>query len=290
MENKNRYIGYIAKFLGFILCFALIYFKDLNLQFINGIENDLRFAGITSGSLLLLDLIIFILENRKRLKTILISFNPFKRFKKLRLSFSYLLKIEKEDYLLVYNELNNRYVPVGGVYKYDPKETYKLFEKCRIERDTKTIVTNGEYDLRIFLNDRFKLKNILDWFDKFENRELDPWREFNEELISTGILSKDHFQYINYTKMFEINTGIHKDNYRDNQDSLKIYTIFKVDDYNSSHNQALELLKVKHDNRVIWASAEDIRNGSCTVNGTKFIISPTAKLLLNRYEDPKEYN
>ena len=73
MENKNRYIGYIAKFLGFILCFALIYFKDLNLQFINGIENDLRFAGITSGSLLLLDLIIFILENRKRLKTILTS-------------------------------------------------------------------------------------------------------------------------------------------------------------------------------------------------------------------------
>jgi hypothetical protein len=90
--------------------------------------------------------------------------------------------------------------------------------------------------------------------------------------------------------MFEINTGIHKDNYRDNQDSLKIYTIFKVDDYNNIHNQALELLKVKHDNRVIWASAEDIRNGFCIVNGKEFKISPTAKLLLNRYEDPKEYN
>ncbi len=288
MENKNRYIGYIAKLLGFILCFALIYFKDLNLQFIHGIENDLRFAGITSGSLLLLDLIIFILENNKRLKTIFISFNPFKRYKNLRLSFSYLLKIEKENYLLVLNELNNRYVPVGGVYKYDPKNTSKLFEKCRIERDTKTIVTNGEYDLRIFLNDRFKLKNILHWFEKNENRELDPWREFHEELIATGILSHDNFHYINYTKLFEINTGIYKDKYRNNQDSLKVFTIFKVDDYNNIHNQALELLKTNHDNKIIWASAEDIRNGYCVVNGSKFIISPTAKLLLNRYEDPRE--
>lgn len=261
MENKNRYIGYIAKFLGFILCFTLIYFKDLNLQFIDGIENDLRFAGITSGSLLLLDLVIFIFENIKRLKTIFISFNPFRRFKKLRLSFSYLLKIEKDGYLLIYNNLNNRYGPVGGVYKYDPSKTDKLFEKCRIERDTKTTVTNGEYDLRIFLNDRFKLKNILNWFDKFEDRELNPWRDFHEELISTGILSKDDFQYINYTKLFENNTGIYKDKYRNNQDSYKVFTVFKVDDYNNIHNQALELLKFKHDNRVIWASAEDIRNG-----------------------------
>jgi hypothetical protein len=288
MENKNRYIGYIAKLLGFILCFALIYFKDLNLQFIHGIENDLRFAGITSGALLLLDLLVFIFDNSKRIKTIFLSFNPFNRFKKLRLSFSYLLKIEKENYLLVFNELNNRYVPVGGVYKYDPEDTSKLFEKCRVERDTKTLVANGEYDLRIFLNDRFKLKNILNWFDKNENRELDPWREFHEELIATGILSKENFHYINYTKLFEINTGIYKDKYRSNQASLKVFTIFKVNFYNNAHNQAFELLKTKNDNRFIWASAEDIRNGFCIVNGSEFIISPTAKLLLNRYEDPRE--
>lgn len=39
---------------------------------------------------------------------------------------------------------------------------------------------------------------FFDWFNSKEDREISPWREFCEELISTKILPQWEFRYINY--------------------------------------------------------------------------------------------
>jgi hypothetical protein len=288
MEYMNRRIGWIIKLLSFIVCFGLIYFKDLNFEFLRGLENELRFAGITSGVLLLLDLLLFSFENRKRLKTILKSYNPLKRRRKLRLSFAYFLRIDVESYMLVFNDKSEQYQPVGGVYKYDPKNTAKLFEKCGIERDIQTPVTNGEYDLRLFLYDRFRLHDILRWFEKDENRESDPWREFHEELVATGILSRDEFYYIDYTKKFEHNTGIFRDLYRNGQESLKVFTVFELNLTNKKHKDAFDVLKKSENHDIIWVSADEIKEGTCERWGKQIKISRTSRLLLNYREDPRD--
>ena len=287
MENMNRRIGWIVKLLSFIGCFGLIYIKTLNFEFIKGLENELRFAGMTSGVLLFLDLLLFSFENRKRLFTILRSFLPHRRYRKLRLSFAYLLNICDEKYLLVLNEKSEQFQPVGGVYKYDHVKTSDLFKRCKIERDTQTEVSNGEYDLRLFLYDRFKLNDILHWFEKDENRESDPWREFHEEMVASGILNRDDFYYIDYTKEYEYNTGIYLDKYRNGQESLKIFTVYELNLSNKIHKHAIDSLKAKDDHRILWASADEISSGSCERNGKQLKISRTSRLLLNKKQDPR---
>ena len=287
MENTKQSWGIIVKLIALFGCFLLVWFRNFDLSFLNGLDNELKFTGITSGALLLFDFFVFFFENRKRFITIMVSYLPHKRKQKLRLSFSYLLKIYDEKYFLIYNSLKNQYQPVGGVYKYDQQKMSDRFEDWTIERDTATNVENGEYDLRLFIYNRFKLRKFLTWFDRDEDRESDPWREFHEELVSTGILDGKQFYYIDYSKKWVCQTGIFKDKYRNGQESLKVFHVYEMNWTNKLHLEAVQVLKTSHDERIIWVSADEIKQGFVMHNDKKKIISTTARLLLNKDEDPR---
>ncbi|MGI4761974.1 MAG: hypothetical protein ACRYF0_14795 [Janthinobacterium lividum] len=109
----------------------------------------------------------------------------------LRVSISYLFRIKiDERYLLVKGQRIPQYQPVGGVYKYSPDEVQELFTKLDVREDkAMPIDKHSRDDLRI----RILGKNLFDfvkWFMSENNRETTQQREFREELVTPGFLSK----------------------------------------------------------------------------------------------------
>lgn len=142
-------------------------------------------------------------ENRKHLglwyKT---KYGKYKDYN-IRFSISGLYKIKipySNDYLLVFNrKIPNQLQPVGGVYK--RKGDDSLFNQWGYKSD---VIDNGldvdmksDKDLRFMVKGKFCTK-VLEWFDEGKERELDPRREFEEELIETGILDREIFRSIDH--------------------------------------------------------------------------------------------
>lgn len=131
----------------------------------------------------------------------------------IRLSIAYLFRIKIDNqYLLVKSRTRNYFQPVGGAFKTLPGSE-KTFEQLGVKPD-KLIETEIEKgiakgDLRVYVRGRFVIE-FLEWFKSKEDREISPWREFCEELISTGILPWQEFRYIDYKFKSTIQTPIIK--------------------------------------------------------------------------------
>lgn len=126
----------------------------------------------------------------------------------LRLSFSYLFRIEVDGkYLLVRgHRMNDQYQPVGGVYKvYD--EGRSFLNQIRAVADTSMGNADETDDLRIQIKGKSYYK-FWDWFVSMQDREYDPRREFEEELIDTKILPREAFQKLKYRKVWTHNVGV----------------------------------------------------------------------------------
>lgn len=126
----------------------------------------------------------------------------------VRLSFSYLFRIEIDGkYVLVKgNRINNRYQPIGGVYKYYD-EAKPTLDKFAFKPDVKMKNYDETDDLRITIKGKYILK-YMNWFLRMEDREYDPYREFKEELLDSKILPEDEFKILKYRKVFVHNNGI----------------------------------------------------------------------------------
>jgi hypothetical protein len=138
----------------------------------------------------------------------------------LRVSISYLFRIKiDERYLLVKGRRIDQYQPVGGVYKCFPDEVHDLFTKLDVREDkAMPIDIHSRDDLRV----RVLGKNLFDfvkWFMSEKNRETTQQREFREELVDPGFLSK----------AFDI------------IDPRYLYTVWRPLTY-SPYNQATELM------------------------------------------------
>lgn len=121
------------------------------------------------------------------------------RKKEIRLSIAYLFRIKIDNkYLLVKSRTRNYYQPVGGAFKTLPGSE-KVFEKLKVKPDRLVETEHGiaKNDLRIYING-VNVIEFLEWFNSKEDREISPWREFCEELISTDILPWRPFRYIDY--------------------------------------------------------------------------------------------
>lgn len=114
-----------------------------------------------------------------------------------------LYKIQIPDtnkYLLVLNRrIENQLQPVGGAYKRYGDDS--LFNSWGYAPDNKK---NGlDVDEKSNADLRFTVqgKNVLDvlkWFEKGQERETEPRREFVEELLHNGILDANVFQHFNH--------------------------------------------------------------------------------------------
>lgn len=171
----------------------------------------------------------------------------------IRLSFAYLFRIRvKGKYLLVKSRKGNYYQLVGGAYK-RYLSTEKLFDCYDIRSDRIFETSHGiaKNDLRIHVPGKFVLK-IIDWFNTKEDREISQWREFCEELLTTGILDKEIFRYIDYKYANTLQTPMQKAKKLDCQEIL-IYEIFDFIP-NEEQAKALEELCDKGDTDMTkWA-------------------------------------
>jgi hypothetical protein len=273
MENTNLRFGLIFKLLGLLLCILAILFNNFDLDFLKGLDSEIKFSAVSIFVLILADITLFIKENSRFSYIIFQSLNPFKLTKKLRISMAYLIQIKVDDeYLLVYSQRRNSYQPVGGVYKYDPRTLGGFFESLKIFRDKDSEVDNGENDLRLYLYRRYNLSKFIRWFMTNQSRESDPWREFHEELVSTRILSPDVFFYIDYNRKWRIFEKIRFDKFR-GIETFYYADIYEVYFTNTKQFNEIEKLKTIKSDKYIWVSSTDIEKGYKEINGIKHKIA-----------------
>ncbi len=150
------------------------------------------------------------------------------RNREVRLSISYLYRIKVQNkYLLVKNGKWNQYQLVGGAYKTLPGAE-KIFKKFKVKPDRLIETEHGiaKNDLRFTLPGKYVV-DIIKWFHSREDRETSQWREFCEELLSTGVLDKQTIRYVDYRYVTTIQTPMQKAKKLPNQEVL-IYEIFDL--------------------------------------------------------------
>lgn len=226
----------------------------------------------------LLDFFIFILDNKERWKVIKPLF--WKYNLPVRVTVAYLFRIEfNGKYLLIKRHKTDfsGYQPVGGAYKYFKEENREIFDNLGIRpcnnvpRDNDT-----ENDLRIVINKRKKLSAFLKWFESRKNREIDPWREFYEELIEPGFLPENLFRHIKYTYVGKHEEGILRtDDYAIEQ--FRYADIFELRLETDAQKEAIKSLVLNDNDEIIFVTPEEIKKGN-TNNGMR-ILPHTFKIL-----------
>lgn len=208
------------------------------------------------------------------LKTKLLYWN-----KDVRMSISYLYRIQVNGkYLLVKNRKWNYYQLVGGAYKAFPT-VIPVYKKYGVKPDKQFATEEGiaKSDLRFMVPGRNVL-SMIDWFNSQKDRETSQWREFCEELLTTGILDKDVFRYVDYTYAGTVQTPLRKAKHLPNQE-LFIFEIFDLVP-NREQLPVLEALLQKGDtDEVRWASRSIIESLGFdqSTTETPFDIGPHTK-------------
>lgn len=113
---------------------------------------------------------------------------------RIRVSVSYLYRIKVgTDYMLIRGHRFQQFQPVGGVYKILPKSTTILSKFQALDDDLVPVDPKSQHDLRLRIPSAH-LIGFMRWFESGTDREVGPWREFQEELIATGILPAETFR------------------------------------------------------------------------------------------------
>lgn len=242
-------VSFIIGLIGFLVCFLL---KESELK-----STIFKISlGFVIGGLV--ELFAFIIENRKHwgiLKTLVI-----KRNQPVRVTVAYLFRIEVNGkYVLIkrHKKDNRGFQPVGGCYKYLKEENRELFDKLGVEpcnhvpRDEET-----ENDLRVIIRKRKNLLAFLKWFESRKNRELDPYREFCEELITPGLLPKEDFRHIKYVFIGKHIEGVLKSPIYP-QDELRYADVFELRPENDAQRKAIVSLMNRTD-EILFATPFEI--------------------------------
>ncbi len=112
----------------------------------------------------------------------------------IRFSISSLVRIEVDgQFLLTKGNRIDQFQPVGGVLKAFSTAHAKL-GNLGVKADSKIpIDQDSRDDLRVFVPRR-SIEAFVQWYLEGRGRETSPWREFNEELLETGVLSSENFR------------------------------------------------------------------------------------------------
>lgn len=203
--------------------------------------------------------------NRKKLKMIAQCSTSY-RNQEIRVSLSYLYRIKcKDKYLLVKNrKIAEQFQPVGGVYK-SFNTVSKYFNELGVHQYTGfNYEEEFKNDLRVKVPSK-NLNKFLKWFYSRQDRELDPIREFYEELIVPGYLSKDAFSYFDYRFIKQEVTPI-KYSKHYNCNELLVYNIYELLPTEIQVKE-LESLMLKHSNYYRWFTIDEIESLGHTKEG-----------------------
>ena len=170
------------------------------------------------------------------------------RNRRVRVSMASLLRITLRDqYLLVRgHRIPDQYQPPGGVYKFYPGAK-NILDALGLVGDVflKDDVDSKD-DLRRVLQRGSRLPAFLEWFHSRENRELDPRREFHDELVATGILDADLFADLRTRWVRSVGVGIRFSPELDIPEYL-FADVFEVLLAPEQENALLELQRVESD-------------------------------------------
>ncbi|PTT03057.1 hypothetical protein DBR11_03390 [Pedobacter sp. HMWF019] len=230
--------------------------------------------GLLLGGLI--DFIVYLWENRRRWN--LIKAKILKAGKPVRVTVAYLFRIELNGkYVLIKRHKKDRigYQPVGGAIKYFKEENREIFDKLGVEpcdyvpRDQDT-----DQDLRIRIKKRKNLPDFIKWFESRKNREIDPWREFYEELIKPGLLPANEFTHIKYVYIGKHTEGI-LPSPAFPMDEFRYAEIYELRLETDGQRRAIANLINCED--IVFVSPDEIRKGS--TNSGQIILPHTFKIL-----------
>lgn len=262
--------GAISLILGGIGLLCCLFIKDTEIK---GTLFKLAIGVVAAG---VIEFMVFLYENRKRWN--LFMTKVYKRKKPVRVTVAYLFRIEVNgEYVLIKRHKKDRigYQPIGGAFKYFKEENRELFDKLGIEpcnhvpRDEDT-----EHDLRVVIRRRKNLIEFLKWFESRKNREMDPWREFYEELIEPGLLPAEQFRHIKYAYVGKHEEGILPSPVFPT-DEYRYAEIYELRPETDAQRNAIATLRQQSE-EILFATPEEIRKGS--KNG-QVILPHTFKIL-----------
>lgn len=112
----------------------------------------------------------------------------------IRFSISALVRIEVDGkFLLTKGNRIDQFQPIGGVLKAFSTAHAKL-GNLGVKADSKIpIDQDSRDDLRVFVPRR-SVEAFVQWYLEGRSRETSPSREFNEELVESGVLSTENFR------------------------------------------------------------------------------------------------
>ena len=204
-----------------------------------------------TGGIILFGLLQF-LQNIKNFK-LYFQTQILHRKKKIRISIAYLFRIKVDGkYLLVQNSRRSYYQPVGGAFKTLPSSKL-IFEKLNVESDRLIETDKGiaKGDLRVFTKG-VNVIEFIKWFNSKKDRETSPWREFCEELLTTKILPKKPFRYIDYEYKATVKSPLITLDSGDK--GLFIHEIYDLIPNTEQEQKLRDLIAVNNTEKYIWAS------------------------------------
>lgn len=214
-----------------------------------------------------------------------------KKTDNIRISFAYLFRIKVDGkYLLVLNGRGtNKFQPVGGAYKFDEQEQKYLKNQCGAFEDgniSQDKLTHRDYRLQIPVKN---LRKFIKRFNETNHREnvADLSREFNEEVIDTGILKFNKIKYRYCGRHF---TNIEYSRYFECYELLMADIVELVMD--DSQLESIRLLVNKESDKYRFATAKEIETCgiiSGTENLLEVIGDHSYKILEEHQNELQEY-
>lgn len=201
------------------------------------------------------------------------------RKERIRLSISALVRIRVDDqYLLVSGNRVKKYQPVGGVLKFY-SGAFVALESFGMDADPLFAAdTLNRDDLRISIRGN-AFASFLKWYEGGQDREQGPGREFDEELIKTGVLDGEIFRQPQFKFLRRHSTGIRPCKHLAMHECLiaEIYELLPTE----KQRDFLQRTMLSPDNRYCWADSNLIRQrGVAAKQQTQETISNHAEWVL----------
>ncbi|WP_432014704.1 hypothetical protein [Streptomyces cucumeris] len=180
------------------------------------------------------------------------------RNRTIRVSTSYLFKIYVDGkYLLVRgSRYPNQFQPVGGVHKVTPQGNAVLSGMGVTDDNLVPLDAVSYGDLRVRVPGK-AIFGFFRWFDTRSGREDAPWREFQEELLATGILPPGEFPHIMHNYLRREVDAIRYSEWADSLEILvrDIYELVP----NRDQEVALRQLAASGHPDIVWVTSQQIK-------------------------------
>lgn len=208
----------------------------------------------------------------------------------IRISFSYLFRIKVDGkYFLVPNTRSHKYQPVGGAYKLCNEEAQYLSSSMSVENDDRVPVNEAtENDYRLLVKNKY-LRDFVKRFDITTHREngSNLSREFEEEIFSTGILTKKIFgSNLSYKYCGRHMTNIQYGSIFKHFELL-LADVFEVQ-LSEKQEELFRTLMKKQSDKYYFATSDEIKSFGVSTGANKFtdnIATHTPKIITENTEN-----